>query len=922
MQIRGPIDELRSTKLYEHLAHADPEYAGRITQFVEGVAPLLASTQRYFPYYTRHDAHHGFRVVRRIEQAVLPTCLKQGKDGFTAAEAFLLIAAAYAHDLGMTVFPNEERALLRSLGLDDSPGWQTHPLLQSHLRKEHSRRGGLYIQKHAERLGVPVNLVSALDAMMRAHNLSVAELDDEVPVVYAAQERTLDVRQMAAIVCVGDALEFSDTRVMDGVLDLIELDDQPSARVSYAENMKHVCVGDSLAIDEAGRVVVAGTFADENVLALAHRTFDQMEEWVQGYCDIDRRSSRPRLRVRPEAFVRNLAFPRGRFERLGVRLNKRSVIDLIASNAIWRTQGGIAVRELVQNAVEACRYRAYHSGPADRYEPAVQVEFSTVSRTVTVTDNGCGMSERTILNNLLTVGSSRSKEPAYSAVDYAPIARFGVGFWSVFTIAQRALVQTASFERYRGQPDQAQSAQAISFEVSLAELKDYTVFWPETRPCGTRVVLELAKDVVIDELFSNSRSQLLCCEVPVTFALDGQVDHVPKQLEQISISDVLGHRTRLIEDLGVRVFQWQGAINQTELSLAMAYRVVKGQATFLAEPGASLLNAIHNMSHFRTSVAGFSVPTRPGALCFELSRVGTLRANCRSPRGFDFAIDRRELIRNDASRKFARDMVDLVHTGYRGFLADHGCGDPQSIVELREQAAMHGGNVFDTFTGPELSEAIARYPDLTCFRLFPVHHGQAIAEPIHVDLNQLSSMTGTLFFMQNRANIGIGGGRTLSIDPESTQGVQAAFLSIQRWLEDGSASEPAYLMQANRLGSMLFDADGQSSVRYAEVDGFGHLCVQVVDLARVKYDAQPDNVIAEIQGPWSGAIYARDFNTPTGKPYQFLGRHRVLVQQASNLAQHLRELHAQGKSTQLAETIKLLQEDAEGFTAKQLSHLL
>ena len=70
MQTREPIAELHDTLLYKLLSAIDQEYADRITRFVTGIAPILATTQRHFPYYTRHDAHHGFRVVRRMEQVL------------------------------------------------------------------------------------------------------------------------------------------------------------------------------------------------------------------------------------------------------------------------------------------------------------------------------------------------------------------------------------------------------------------------------------------------------------------------------------------------------------------------------------------------------------------------------------------------------------------------------------------------------------------------------------------------------------------------------------------------------------------------------------------------------------------------------------------------------------------------------------
>jgi hypothetical protein len=420
--MKDAVVELRKTDLHSSLLRDSPDFAARIERLVAGLSPLLASTVRHFPYYTRHDAHHGYNVVRRIEQTARPECFAPGGPAsLTPSERFLLIAAAYAHDLGMTVFPGEESELLKSLGIGISPGWETHPVLQSHLRAEHSRRGGKYIEQHADALGIPLPLVSALDKMMRAHNFSIAELEKDLHLPYAAEAKEIDVRQLAVIVCIADALEFSDTRVIDGVIDQIMLDPSAEARTSYRENMKHVCVGESLAIRPDGSVLVSATFPEEDVLALAHRTMDEIEGWVQGYCDIDRRSKQPRLLVRPVPFERNLNFTGGRFERLGVRLNKKNVIDLIASNAVWRDNRGIAIRELVQNAVEACRYRAHHSSSADAYTPAVSVTFDRSDRSVSVSDNGCGMSERTVLNNFLTVGSSRSREPGYSQTGYAPI---------------------------------------------------------------------------------------------------------------------------------------------------------------------------------------------------------------------------------------------------------------------------------------------------------------------------------------------------------------------------------------------------------------------------------------------------------------------------------------------------------------------
>lgn len=309
------IEELHSTILYSHLRKQNEEYARRITTFVESIASILATVTTHFPYYTRHDAHHGFQVTNRIGQVLKPECFDLGNElSLGHVELFLLIAAAYAHDLGMTVFPGEAGSLKADFGLGDDC-WETDERLTEHLRANHSNRGGRYIHEHAEEFSVPENLVSALDALMRSHNLTLPELEQKLREPIAAAERVIDLRQLAAILCIGDAIEFSDTRVLDGVLELVRLDGSESAKVSYRENKKHDCIRDSLALDEFGQVVVNGTFAEPEVLALAHRTFDQMEEWIRGYCDIDRLSRHPRLRITPEPFRRGLDLFGARFER-------------------------------------------------------------------------------------------------------------------------------------------------------------------------------------------------------------------------------------------------------------------------------------------------------------------------------------------------------------------------------------------------------------------------------------------------------------------------------------------------------------------------------------------------------------------------------------------------------------------------------
>jgi len=113
MIIKDSITELKETKIWNYLHEINSDYAERAFVFVEYLTPILKSIQKIFPLYTRHDAHHSYRVLNRMSQVIHPDCLTIGKElSFNHIETFLLICSAYAHDLGMAIFPNEEKELL------------------------------------------------------------------------------------------------------------------------------------------------------------------------------------------------------------------------------------------------------------------------------------------------------------------------------------------------------------------------------------------------------------------------------------------------------------------------------------------------------------------------------------------------------------------------------------------------------------------------------------------------------------------------------------------------------------------------------------------------------------------------------------------------------------------------------------------
>jgi hypothetical protein len=148
-------------------------------------------------------------------------------------------------------------------------------------------------------------------------------------------------------------------------------------------------------------------------------------------------------------------------------LDDSRVYELLMGRAIYDNPL-VAVRELVQNAVDACSYRDALSKLAEpNAEPdtlkriTIQYEEPSAGKEypmLRVSDTGTGMDAWLIERWFLKVGRSYYGSTEFArdraqlrknAVDFAPVSEFGIGFLSCFLLADRVEVETAMWEPIR-----------------------------------------------------------------------------------------------------------------------------------------------------------------------------------------------------------------------------------------------------------------------------------------------------------------------------------------------------------------------------------------------------------------------------------------------------------------------------------------
>ncbi len=180
----------------------------------------------------------------------------------------------------------------------------------------------------------------------------------------------------------------------------------------------------------------------------------------------------------------------------------------------------IFLRELISNASDACdklRFEAISdvSLLSDDVEIKIQVEYDKDARTITIRDNGVGMSRDEVVSNVGTIAKSGTKEfldnlTGDQSKDSHLIGQFGVGFYSAFIVADKVTLNTRRAGLEKNQAVQWESEGTGSYTLEEIE--------KETR--GTEVILHLKKGE--DEFLSSWRLKSI---------ISTYSDHVPLPIE-------------------------------------------------------------------------------------------------------------------------------------------------------------------------------------------------------------------------------------------------------------------------------------------------------------------------------------------------------------------------------------------------------
>ena len=472
-------------------------------------------TAREMQGFTMHDRAHGLKVAHLMWHI-----LKQERQqSLTPAEIGLMVTAAHLHDLGMGLSDQERAARLHR----DSDLWEKldphssyfgslerlaevarnsrnpaelteealyqvqqaqEALLCNDTRERHASRSRYQeILRNLQQIHTenPVNIIDPQSALSFdgdqftdrlieicvSHNESAHALLDSDP-NNIEQDRfpthssigccIVNTRLVAATLRLADILDFDRERTPPVLFHyLLPRSGNPVDNVSVREWSKHLAISNwSL---EGERVVFRGKSSS----AIIHHTIvefcksieDEIKRTKSVFSDTEWSID---LKPSVDAVIETIGY---RYIPYKFSLDENRIYELLMGDNIYRNRLD-AIRELIQNAVDACRLRdslmichdqtispSVEGRIIVRYEEPISAGQSPI---LSVIDTGIGMDRYVIENYFLKVGRSYYKSSEFLQTkaqlrkqrqDFVPIAEFGIGLMAIFMLGDRVEVETA-----------------------------------------------------------------------------------------------------------------------------------------------------------------------------------------------------------------------------------------------------------------------------------------------------------------------------------------------------------------------------------------------------------------------------------------------------------------------------------------------
>lgn len=455
---------IENTKLYQELQQRGSNYLEGINKVFKHASDTLPKINRIFANYTGHGVEHSINVIEYMYALV--TDISQMSD----LEITCLIDAALLHDIGMAANEDEIIAIKNNKLIYQGRKYSViydkfqneNLALQECVRPVHGERSSHFILQMDKGLFVipgftNCNFQEELAKICQAHTMDKEWLLQNLECSQVKGKDALNAQYVAMLLRVADYLDIDEKRAPIELYRFLSPEgfgDEEWRQHYIIENTEKV-VRNNISGDSS--IIIYGKCNDAKIHRKFLRYLSNISEeliWCTSYTR-KHFDEKYWLLVQPQ--IDNRIITEGfEISDLKMQMDYYAVVTLLMGENVYGNKK-CGLRELIQNAVDACRVMAEEAEHMEKYRydpylPVIQIIIDHKTNKMIVMDNGIGMDNDVLTKFFLTIGKSyyKSNDFLYQGKSYCPTGTFGIGFLACFMLSDSVVVETKHYTEQEG----------------------------------------------------------------------------------------------------------------------------------------------------------------------------------------------------------------------------------------------------------------------------------------------------------------------------------------------------------------------------------------------------------------------------------------------------------------------------------------
>lgn len=455
---------IENTKLYQELQQRGSNYLEGINKVFKHASDTLPKINRIFANYTGHGVEHSINVIEYMYALV--TDISQMSD----LEITCLIDAALLHDIGMAANEDEISAMKndkliyqgRKYSVIYDKFQNENLALQECVRPVHGERSSHYILQMDKGLFVipgftNCNFQEELAKICQAHTMDKEWLLQNLEYSQVKGKDALNAQYVAMLLRVADYLDIDEKRAPIELYRFLSPEgfgDEEWRQHYIIENTEKVVRNN---IFGYSNIIIYGKCNDAKIHRKFLRYLSNISEeliWCTSYTR-KHFDEKYWLLIQPQ--IDNRIITEGfEISDLKMQMDYYAIVTLLMGENVYGNKK-CGLRELIQNAVDACRVMAEEAEHMEKYRydpylPVIQIIIDHKTNKMIVMDNGIGMDNDVLTKFFLTIGKSyyKSNDFLYQGKSYCPTGTFGIGFLACFMLSDSVVVETKHYTEQEG----------------------------------------------------------------------------------------------------------------------------------------------------------------------------------------------------------------------------------------------------------------------------------------------------------------------------------------------------------------------------------------------------------------------------------------------------------------------------------------